>query len=89
MTANSKNRRYPGTRKPATVDSTTREEHKTPASTDNASRVSRRKAMKVQTDVKAGGLLLGIGLCVDIDINISLSSGSSCKPKNPCSPSRC
>lgn len=40
--------------------------------------------MKVQTDVKAGGLLLGVGVCVDIDINISLGGG--CKPKNPCSP---
>ena len=89
MTANSKNRRYPGNRKPATVKSTTREDQGSSASTDDASRVSRRKAMKVQTDVKAGGLLLGVGLCVDIDINISL--GSSCKPKNsynPCAP-RC
>ena len=40
--------------------------------------------MKVQTDVKAGGLLLGVGLCVDIDIKISL--GGSCKPSYPCSP---
>ena len=44
--------------------------------------------MKVQTDVKAGGLLLGVGVCVDIDINIRLGGGS-CKPSNPCSPSRC
>jgi hypothetical protein len=40
--------------------------------------------MKVQTDVKAGGLLLGLGVCVDIDINISL--GGSCKPSNYCQP---
>jgi hypothetical protein len=39
--------------------------------------------MKVQTDVKAGGLL-SLGLCVDIDIKISL--GGSCKPSYPCNP---
>jgi hypothetical protein len=84
MTEISKNRRYTPGGKAATVKASTREEKPPPASTDDASRVSRRRAMKVQTDVKAGGLLLGVGVCVDIDINISLGGG--CKPKNPCSP---
>ena len=35
--------------------------------------------MKVQTDVKAGGLL---GLCIDIDIKINLGGGG-CKPSAP------
>jgi hypothetical protein len=84
MTDISKNRRYTGRGKPTTVKPTAREEKSPPASTDDASRVSRRRSMKVQTDVKAGGLLLGLGLCVDIDINISL--GGSCKPSSYCQP---
>ena len=43
--------------------------------------------MKVQTDVKAGGLLGCGGLSVDIDIKIGLNlGGGSCNPCNPCRP---
>ena len=86
MTDISKNRRFRGRSKPATVTSTTRETATPPASTDDAS-LSRRRSMKVQTDVKAGGGLLGLFVDIDIDINLRLGGGG-CKPSKP-HPPRC
>jgi hypothetical protein len=42
--------------------------------------------MKVQTDVKAGGGLLGITaiVIVDIDVNLGGGCGCGCRPRSHC-----